>query len=557
MTSLRADLVIHNAQIYTLDASSPWASAIAIRDGRVAYVGIDEGFMSDLDSGAEVLDAGGRFVMPGLVDVHNHHYFAGRGDLYELALSPADGVDEILDAVRVRVAGSPSGEWITGGSWGSRLMPALSTADALRRLDAASGGRPVVLMDESHHLRWINSRAIELLGLDAGTPDPEGGQIVRDQVSKAPLGILIDGASGIADRLVAENTPAEVNSSSVRHAINTLHSFGVTSFQDAGTTLPILDALAHLESEGLLNARVVASLPVTQDSFGAAVAGDDLFALRDKYRSDLVRPEFAKILLDGVPMARTSAFNDPYLPDDTHGACWHGNTTMPSEELTEWVTKCAGQKLSVKIHCTGDSAVRQALDAIGIARSKHGDSVRFHIAHAEFISADDLPRFAELNVVVDLSPAIWFPSAVNEVIASAVGDERVQGMCAHRDLIKSGATLAGGSDWPFVPSPNPWPAIEALITRADPYGMFPGQLGPAQALSGEEALAIYTLNAANAMGLGEVAGSLEPGKSADLVVLDRNPLETSPNDIAATTVLQTYFAGTEVFHAGSSDLDVE
>jgi predicted amidohydrolase YtcJ len=221
---------------------------------------------------------------------------------------------------------------------------------------------------------------------------------------------------------------------------------------------------------------------------------------------------------------------------------------MTVPDLIRWLGKCEKQGLSVKIHCAGDAAVTQALDAIDVVRSFNGPTKLTHqIAHASYITPEDVKRFAELGVVADLSPIIWYPSFFLEGHKVAMGKERAERFWPNRDLKKSGALMSGGSDWPVIPNPDPWNGIEGMVTRRNPSGEFgDATLWPEQALDLPTVLQIYTINGARAMGLEGITGSVEIGKSADLIVLDRNLFETAPQDLADTKVLTTYFEGRAV-----------
>jgi predicted amidohydrolase YtcJ len=314
----------------------------------------------------------------------------------------------------------------------------------------------------------------------------------------------------------------------------------------------MLAALRRLDDEGRLDAWVVTSLQVNDKIFGTHPLGQNLIDLREQYRSPHHRPDFVKIFLDGVPTSRTAAFLDPYLPDDEYGSGWRGTTTMTAEELTGWLLRVAEQGMSAKVHCTGDGSTRMLLDGVAAVRAAGYGAARFHLAHGQYVDDEDLPRLAELGVVADISPPLWFPSLIIDAICTCVPKERAERIHPNRALLDSGALLAGGSDWPVMPSPNPWFGIQGLVSRADPTGSYPGRLWPEQAVSVAEAIHAYTLGSARAMGLDDVAGSLSVGKSADFVVLDRDPFTCDTGDLAATVALETWFAGECVYRRESA-----
>lgn len=549
-----ADLIVLGATVYTGNPAQPWASGFAVADGRLLAVGSDTDALAHLGPDTLVRSLDGRFVMPGLVDVHNHHALAGKTDLYELSFSATASVDQVLDAVRAYAATLPEDGWVLGGSWGSGLMDELATDTARARLDAASGGRPVMLSDDSRHNRWVNSRALDLAGITAASDPGTGGVILLDPVSGAASGVLLEAAGMPVEAALARThtLTAEQHRRCSERGIEILARYGVTAFQDAAASLPILQSLKSLDDAGELNAWVVSSLTVNDQIFGYDPVGEELVARGEEFRSAHHRPDFIKIFLDGVPPARTGAFLEPFLPDDEHGAHFCGSTTMPPEELLGWLRSTAARGLSAKIHCTGDASARLVLDTVEQLRAEGFTDTRYQIAHGQFVAESDLARFAALGVAADISPFIWFPGVIPDAIATVLPAERAAQMQPNRSLIDTGALVAGGSDWPVSESPNAWEGIQGLVTRADPHGVFPGTLWLEQAITLDEAIAAFTINAATAMGLGAETGSLEAGKSADFLLLDRNPFESPIDTLIQAHPVETWFAGRKVFDLKSA-----
>jgi predicted amidohydrolase YtcJ len=271
--------------------------------------------------------------------------------------------------------------------------------------------------------------------------------------------------------------------------------------------------------------------------------------IRDNYASPHLHLDFVKIFLDGVPTpARTAAMLDPYVPDDIHGDQFIGNLHVPLETLAQDLIALDAKGFTVKMHAAGDRSVRVGLDAIEAARKVNGSSgLRHELAHAGYIHPDDMPRFAALNAVADISPVLWHPSPIVDAVVSAVGP-RGEHYFPVRDLLDSGALVVAGTDWPAVaPTANPWVGIEALVTRSDPAGQMEGQFWAEQAVTLEEAIRIYTLNGARALRLDALTGSVEVGKSADIIVLDRNLFEIPVDDVGETEVQMTFFEGRLIF----------
>lgn len=543
------ETILHHPLICTMDPEQPWAQAIAVRDGRIVAVGSLKEARQVLPT-APLVHLPGEMVTPGLVDVHNHFVWAGRAELYEVFVPPVFSLDQVLDAVRAAAAGKAPGEWIVGGIWGSALIGDID-ASARRRLDEAAGGRPVMLRDDSHHNRFVSSAALAAAGITGDTPDPVNGTIVRDPVTGEATGLLLEAACSLVEMAVSRALDAapELDVEAAAHAVKRLNAFGVTGMQEALTTRAVMRALKTLDDEGRLSAWVMGSLPMTEAPLAPGEMPDELQALRDQFRTRHFLPDAGKIFLDGVPTSRTAAMLEPYLPDAVHGCCFRGGTTLTVPQLARVLSDCEQKNIRVKIHCTGDASTRAALDAIDVLRSFNGPGLQHHIAHATFIDPAEIPRFAALDVVADLSPPLWFPSVIIDAIRSTVTQPVVDRMAPIRSLVEAGALIAGGSDWPVVPDPNPWPAMQGMVTRRDPSGRLDGALAPEQAIGVQDALRAYTLNAAQATGLADHAGSLKPGKSADLAVLDRRVFDIDPNQLGQTKVLQTWFEGRCVHEA--------
>ncbi|TPI30783.1 amidohydrolase [Mesorhizobium sp. B3-1-6] len=551
MPDRSADLVFTNGRIYTLDRKRPWVSAVAVKGGRIVAVGEGADVAALKGSATRLVDLKGAMMMPGIVDVHAHLMMGGQAELFELRFPPTGSFETLIARVDEAAAKAPAGSWIIGGQWGSDLLPKLNRLEALAALDRVSQGRPVMLRDDTYHNRWVNSQALGLAGLSASSPDPEKGSIGRDPATGALTGMMIESAAGIVERTIAQSGhyTEEMDRAAMARSIATLNSYGVTAFLDAAAMQPILAALKGLDDRGELTAWSVSAMPAVEPSFMFGIAGDELIALREQYRGVHAKPDFVKIFLDGVPGARTAAFHEPYTKDAVLGCCFRGSTIVTVPELIRWIGKCEKLGLGVKIHCAGDAAVSQALDAIDVARSFNGPTkLKHHIAHASYIAPDDIARFAELGVVADLSPFLWYPTSFLEGHKQTMGEARALRFWPNKDLLAAGALLAGGSDWPVMPNPDPWDGIEGLVTRRNPSGEFPGaSLWPEQAIDIATALEIFTINSARAIGLAETVGSIEIGKSADLIVLDRNVLETPAEDLADTKVLTTWFEGRVVY----------
>jgi predicted amidohydrolase YtcJ len=544
-----ADAVYRGGRIYTVDAARSWAEAVAISNGRFVAVGSDAEIAAYVGPNTRVVDLAGRMAMPGIHDMHAHPVQGGFQELVECSFPFTTPLDEVVERVRACAAKTPKGAWIRGGQWAAETLET-DRPPTRARLDAAAPDHPVFLIDSTYHNAWVNSRALALLGIDAKTPDPGGGVIVRD-ASGAPTGVLIDNAAYHAMKRLPVNTPEQYQAA-IRWAVAKMNALGVVAMKDALADGHATRAYAALDRAGKLDMRVGTSRP-WRASWTESEA-DEARNL-ENWREDetaRVRTGFAKIFVDGIPPTRTAAMLEPYAPDPKHAAGFKGALQHSPADLNAALVKLDALGLTVKMHATGDAALRAGLDAIAAARKANGDSgLRHEIAHAELASPPDVPRFARLGAIAELSPILWYPTPLVQVMAEVIGRERANRFWPIKTLRDAGALLVYGSDWPsVVPTPSPWPGIEAMVTRRDPYGEEPGSLGPEQAIPLADALAIFTRNGASALRMEKESGSIEVGKSADLIVLDRNLFEIPPEEISDTRVLETVFEGRVVSGGG-------
>ena len=537
--------VYTNGYIYTVNPEQPHAEALAVRDGKITAVGSNDEVQALVSDETRVVDLDGRMLMPGIHDMHAHPMEAGEKYNFQCAFPFTFTMDQIIAKLTECAAETPAGEWIRGGQWAMELMET-DTVPHKDILDAITREHPIYLGDSTVHGAWLNSRALDELGIDEGTPDPQGGVILREPGTTEPTGVLVDNAAyNILDDLPAYTD--EQYKTALAWSMHEMNKVGVTSVKEALTDGRSLKAFRGLDQDGRLTMKISTSIAWRMPW----IDYETNVRQRADYATENVGTEFIKIMLDGIPPTRTAAMLDPYLPDEEHGDSFTGKLIHSPEQLTEDMVYLDGQGLTVKVHATGDRAVRVTLDAVEAARKVNGGSGMMHeISHAELIHPDDLPRFKELNVAAEFSPILWYPSPLVQVMEQVIGEERAGRFWPTRSLLEAGAHVIYGSDWPsVVPDPNPWPGIEAMVTRRDPYGNFPGTLWPEQAVDLETALRIFTLNGAAAGKQADRTGSIEVGKSADFIVLDRNIFQVPVEDISETKVLMTVVSGREVYSA--------
>ncbi len=429
-----ADQVYTNARVYTVDEANPWAEAVAVRDGIIMAVGSNAEIGALSGEGTESIDLEGRMLMPGIHDMHNHATDAGIREKFECSF-PLTTMEEALAVVAECAANTPPGEWISGGQWADVLF----TTDRSPKdiLDEVSADHPIFLMDSTVHNAWVNSAALERFGIDADTPDPDGGVIKRDLTSGVATGILYDNAAYYYRKQLPVYTREQLVEA-LTWSLGELIQFGITSFKEAIVTEATLKAYRAIDQARGLPARVKASLTWKSEWADSHQQEIDLIATRHEYSSEMLNTDFAKIMLDGIPHTYTAALLEPYMPSEEHGDDYRGQMMLDYDELIEDVVELDRLGMTVKIHATGDRSVRSALDAFQAAREANGDSGLVHeVSHAEMIHVDDLPRFSELNVAAEMCPIMWYPLPGLDMTVM-VGEERTR-QWAIRSLVDSGA----------------------------------------------------------------------------------------------------------------------
>lgn len=545
-----ADSVLLNGMIYTVNEEQAWAQAVAIADGRFVAIGTDEEIAEFIGEQTAVTDLEGRMAMPGMIDSHIHPIDGAMAELYDCSFPFTSTVDEILARVGQCAADAQPGAWIRGGQWGVELATLNQSINA-ELLDAVAADNPVFLLDSTVHNAWVNTLALERLGIDDATPDPSGGTIERDAEGHA-TGILIDDAAYNAMPNLPDYSPEQYEAA-IEWTANLLNSHGVTGYKDAIAEAGSLNAYRALDQSGRLNMRVAASLIWKRNWQQTEEEHQRNIEERDQYRTAHVNPDFIKIFLDGIPPSLTAYMLEPYQPTEGFDPDFRGIPLNTDEELAQDVTAFDAQGLTVKMHAVGDGALRQGLDAIEAARRANGNSgLRHEISHAGIMHADDIPRFGQLNAVPELAPILWYPvPGLAEAQSAVLGAQREEESFPIRTLIETGAAPAYGSDWPaVVPTPNPWPGVESMVTRRDPYAENPQQAKwEEQAIDLETTIRVFTINGARTLKLEDTVGSIEVGKSADIIVLNQNLFEIPATDIGDTQVLMTIFEGRTVYES--------
>ncbi|GAA1097963.1 amidohydrolase [Kitasatospora arboriphila] len=543
----QADLVFTNGPVHTNDPARSRATGLAVTAGRITAVGHDE-VRELIGPRTRVVDLHGRLLIPGFQDAHVHAVYGGT-ELAECDLSGTTGVDEYLRRVRDYGAARPEREWITGSGWSMESFEGGLPSRQL--LDSVCADRPVFLLNRDHHGAWANTRALELAGLTADTPDPADGRIERE-ADGTPSGVLQEGATGLVSRHVPPSTAADRLAGLLR-AQKLLHSLGITGWQDALLGVfngqpDVSDAYRTAALDGTLTARVTGAL--WWDRGRGAEQIPELEARRKELSRGRFRAGAVKIMQDGIAENFTAAMTSPYLDRCGCATANSGISFVDPLRLREHVTALDALDFQVHFHALGDRAVREALDAVEAAVAANGRrGNRHHLAHLQVVHPDDLPRFARLGAIANVQP-LWaaHEPQMDELTIPFLGPERASWQYPFGSLLRAGATLAAGSDWP-VSSPDPIAGLHVAVNRSEPGATDGRVFLPEQRLDPATALAAYTAGSAHVNGHDD-AGSLRPGHLADLVVLDRDILTAPPAEIADARVERTYVGGELVHLAG-------
>jgi predicted amidohydrolase YtcJ len=542
-----ADLILTRAAVYTANPADRWAEAVAARSGRVTAVGRAEDIAPLAGPRTRVLHLDGRMVLPGFQDSHVHPDHGGlvrsRCDLHD-----SSGIRAYEETIRAYAHSHPDAEWILGGGWSLDDFPGGTPHRSI--LDAIVPDRPVFLANRDGHGAWVNNRSLALAGVGPHTPDPVDGRIEREE-DGSPYGVLHEGAMKLVERLVPEPAREELEEA-LREGQRFLHSVGVTSWQDAIVTPQTLVAYRSLAERGELTARVVGALWWDRDRGEEQI--DDLIDQRESGAAGRFRPTAVKIMQDGIIENFTAAVLEPYLDGVGRPGQNRGISFVEAESLKRCVSRLDREGFQVHVHAIGERAVREALDAFEAARSANGPrDARHHIAHIQVIHPDDVPRFAELDVAANGQP-LWacLDGQMRNLTIPFIGPQRTGWQYPFRSLLASGARLAFGSDWP-VSTPDPMEEIEVAVNRIPPDRRDGEPFLPEEQLDLTQALDAFTMGSAFVNHQNDATGSIEVGKLADMVVLDRNLFAQGTGPIGDARVLMTMVEGEPVYTDHSLD----
>ena len=540
-------LALINARVWTGNPAQPEAEAIAIAGDRIVAVGSSADIRARAGSTTPV-DLGGRFVVPGFIDTHVH-FVDGGFRLASVQLRDASTRDEFVARIKAFAATVPPGTWITGGDWDHTLWG----GELPRRdwIDAATPDHPVWVNRLDGHMALANTAALRAARVADAVADVAGGEIVRDRAGK-PTGLLKDNAMSLVEATVPPPSDA-MNDRALDAAMRHVAAQGVTAVHHMGTW----DHLAVFERAwraGRLTTRLYAAVPlgswerlrdtVAAKRFGSGGRGDAW-----------LRVGLLKGFVDGSLGSHTAAFEEPFTDAAASANAAAGQASdrglfvTPADDLYKWISGADRAGLHVAVHAIGDRANATLLDIFErVARENGARDRRFRIEHAQHLRIADLPRFGSLGVIPSMQP--YHAIDDGRWAERVIGPERIKTTYAFRSLLDTGAKLAFGSDW-FVAPPTPLEGIYAAVTRRTLDDKHPGGWVPAQRITVEEALRAYTAGGAYAAFAENEAGTIAPGKLADVTVIDRDLRAIDPAEIRGAKIVQTIVGGKIVYRAGS------
>lgn len=536
-----ADLVLRGGHIVTMESSYPAVQAIAVKAGRIIAVGANEDIQQHVGDRTRIIELGGKTVIPGLIDAHTHFLGIGSRSMQIDVGGPSK--EEIIKRIAARASQAKPGEWIQGRGWDQNNWP-VKAFPTRADLDVVAPQNPVYLSRVDGHAAWVNSKALEIAGIRKGTPDPSGGRIIRDSGGEI-AGTLVDNAF----RLVSSHIPPmskEQRKEAARLSVRECLASGLTGVHEAGGSREDIELYEEMMKAGEFDLRIYEfvrwpadeqKLPYTYESLDYYLVQGPQIGLYD----NRLTIRGIKMSLDGSLGSRGAAFLESYLDDPGN----RGVLRLTEEEIYQTILRGLKAGFQTAVHAIGDRANRVVLDAMerALKEAKVADA-RLRVEHAQVLDPADLPRFARLGIIPSMQPTHCTTDM--HWIAQRIGEQRTRYSYAWRSLLDTGVRIPAGSDAP-VESVAPLPGIYAAVTRQDRQGWPEGGWHPEQIVSREQALRMFTIDAAYAAFEEKIKGSLAPGKLADMVVLSKDILTIPAREILQTSVEMTILGGKVVY----------
>ena len=506
--------------------------AMVVSDGKVVATG-DAAALRSAHPGARRIDGKGRTLLPGLIDVHGHVFRYGLFSS-QILLSGSQTLQEAQKTIADYAKANPDRAWLKGSGW-NQVTWKLGRFPTAAELDVIEPNRPVRLVRVDGHALWVNTKALQAAGITRDTKDPAGGRIERDADGN-PSGVLIDSAMAFVNDVMPPDTDAE-RRIALATALQRFNAFGLTAVGDAGVTAPEYRIYREFADQGKLTTRIYGMIREVGDDFKTISKDGPLIG----YGNDRLHMRAVKVYEDGALGSRGAALLEPYSDAPSS----KGLMRISRADLRTSVLTAMRAGYQVNVHAIGDAGNREVLDAIEAAYTQvDGRPLRNRIEHAQVISPADIPRFKSLDIIASMQPT--HATSDMNMAEDRIGKERMKGAYAWQTMLKQGTIVAGGSDFP-VESPNPFFGLHSAVTRADHDGKPAGGWHPEEAMTLTEAFRAFTVDAAYAEHQEKTLGSLEPGKWADFILIDRDLFEIPAADIWKTQVLETWVAGERVY----------
>ncbi len=540
-TAAKADIILANAKVYTVETRQPWAAAVAVGGGKIIAVGEADDVAALRGGNTRVIDLGGRLVMPAFGDAHVHPVFGGMA-YSRCSLHDGKTIEDYQRIIAACLEAHPGDGPVYGVGWQDALFPP-NGVPPKEILDAVTTERALIFESVGGHSFWVNSKTLELAGIDKDTPDPANGKIDRDE-SGEPVGGLQESAMELVGAFIPKPTAEEIQQSII-YTAKLFNSLGITNWRDAGIDLAAdgtsetMAAYKAVKDRGELTVHVRLDLKWANDrSLDQIPTILDAASRAETWGLDA---KSVKFYVDGVIPQRTAAMIEPYEGSDERGP-----VQIEPAVLAEAVTQLAAKGIQPHVHAIGDRATRLGLDAFEQAKTENGSALRPLISHLNVIDPEDQPRFGELGAIAVFQPTWSSNYPYMELTKQAIGPERSNYIYPAKGVLDGGGMIAYGADWP-VATPDPLWGLQVAVTRVNYQEPDTAPLLPEEAVTLEEAIRAHTLDVAYANRMEDVTGSIAPGKYADLIVLDADIFDLPPAEIGSADVILTLFEGVAVY----------
>lgn len=524
--------IIDNVNGYTIIGNElKQFKSVAISDGK--FIETSGTSLADKYTGATIIDGAGKTLLPGLIDAHGHVMGLGFQQL-NVDLAGITSLEATLDTLKNYAEANPDLEWIQGRGWNQTLWEENEFPTA-SDIDEVVSDRPVWLSRVDGHAGWGNTMALNMAGVSKDTQDPQGGKIIRDGSGKA-TGVFIDAAQGYVESKVPAPTEKE-QMLALEKAYDQMAKMGITSVHDAGVSVAAWNLYKQFADQDKAKTRIYGMISGSGNTFDELSKNGPI----DSYADDMLALRSVKLYSDGALGSRGAAMLQPYSDDPGNV----GLLFMEQEEMNAAVSKVVGQGFQANIHAIGDAGNRQVLDALEKAQNEHdAKELRNRVEHAQIVALEDIPRFKELEIIASMQPT--HATSDKNMAEDRVGPRRIKGGYAWKTFLEQGTVVAAGSDFPVEHS-NPFFGLYSAVTRMDQEGNPDGGWYPSESLNRTEALRAFTLDAAYAAHQEEVLGSIESGKWADFILIDKDYFKAPASELWKIDVLETWVAGKKVY----------